>query len=157
MDARYKPKPELSDIVKVIGGEGDIAAAIDKDGKLYVWGEYDETPDGYIAMPNVPANLPPVLEAVAGYNEILCLCEDGKIYAWGNYGAIVPPVFNGFRDTAPDYVPAQILSVDVPCEVTTFEEFAKAVGDRARDITIRGEIEIPASYDMEYGRMSHNT
>lgn len=141
LNKKFKPKPEMSD-VKKIAANGVNAAAIDGDGKLYVWGEYAEImPDGCSVI-NIPLNLPPIADLTVGrHHDILCLGTDGKVYAWGDYGAIVPPIFDGFKDK-PIFEPVDITDVNEPRDVYTFDELCEAVQEKIKNITIKEDMNI---------------
>ncbi|MHC1693887.1 MAG: RCC1 domain-containing protein [Eubacteriales bacterium] len=66
-------------IVKIAAGP-DTFAAIDDNGKVYVWGNSSYPPD----------NLPPIIDIAIGDGHIVALDENGELHGWGesNYGEI---------------------------------------------------------------------
>ena len=140
LNKRFKPKPEMPNIKKLVAGRENLAA-IDEDGKLYIWGEYAKITDGNSIM-DIPLNLPPVIDAAFGYYDIICLGKDGKFYGWGIADVIVPPAFDGFQN-GPVFVPAPVIDINVPRDVYTFEELCEAVQERVQNITIKADMTIP--------------
>jgi DNA-binding transcriptional MerR regulator/cytoskeletal protein CcmA (bactofilin family) len=142
---KFKPKPEFVNIrIKKIAASLRNFAALDENGKVYVWGEYNEMPDGR-AVTKIPLNLPqdiPIIDvAVGNYADILCLGADGKIYAWGDYGGVVPAIFDGFKDEGPIFEPVEI-DINEPRDVYTFDELCEAVQDKIKNITIKDNMTI---------------
>ena len=159
LNKKFKPKPDLPGIKKIIAGKRNIAA-IDTDGRIYVWGEYDET-EGGCAVVNIPANLPPIIDVAFEFYGISCLGSDGKIYAWGNFGSMVPAAFDGFgKGNEPIFESALAVNVNAPINVYTFEKFSEAVQNRIKNITIKGNFTIPDSVpaveEVPGGTFYHN-
>lgn len=152
LNKRYKPKPEMTNIKKIFAG-GENFAAIDGDGKLYIWGQYAKMVDGYSIM-DIPFNLPPVTEVAFGYCEILCLGVDGKLYGWGITDVVVPPKFDGFEN-GPVFEPQPIVDITVPRDVYTFEELLQAVQERVQNITVKADMIIPDSEVIHKNGMTH--
>lgn len=148
LNKKFKPKPELSGIKKIYAGKRNFAA-LDTEGRIYVWGEYDET-EGGCAVVNIPFNLPPVIDAAFEFYGISCLGSDGKVYAWGNFGSMVPPAFDGFGEgNDPIFESALAVNTDAPVNVYTFEKFCEAVQSRVKNITIKGDFTIPESVPVK--------
>lgn len=83
---------ELTDgsvFVKKVALTSSSAAAIDEDGKLYVWGP---SRDG-ISGDNVPEFDAPIVDIQGADTTFTALDENGKIYSWGkdNYGELNTP------------------------------------------------------------------
>lgn len=83
---------ELTDgsvFVKKVALTSSSAAAIDEDGKLYVWGP---SRDG-ISSSNVPEFQAPIVDIQGGDTTFTALDKNGKIYTWGkdNYGELDAP------------------------------------------------------------------
>ena len=85
----------LINIQKISAG-GEHTVALDKDGKVYVWGsnwtgqlgdgttkEYSDIP---ICISDVSTNLVNIKEISAGGSHTVALDENGKVYAWGSNG-----------------------------------------------------------------------
>jgi len=142
LEKKFKPKPEMPEIKKIFAGNANFAA-VDANGKIYVWGEYDETAGG-CSVVNIPSSLPPIVDIAFEQYGISCLGKDGKIYAWGNYGSMVPSAFDGMPD-GPIFEPAPIVDVNAPIDVHTFEEFSEAVQNRIKNITVKSNFTIPSS------------
>ena len=141
---RYKPQPKLPNIKKLFGGDFNLAA-IDSDGKLYVWGEYQYTAQGGSFI-DIPKNLPAVTTAALGDDSIVCLGTDGKIYQWGSnlnrYGEGVPVKLNGFKDNPPVFKAIKPLDCSKPYEVFSYEDFVDAISLPYQIIEIKGDIDI---------------
>lgn len=58
-----------------------FSVGLDNNGKVYVWGK--TTAPG-ARLHELPEDLPPLQQVVAGYDHVVALGEDGKIYGWGN-------------------------------------------------------------------------
>ena len=83
---------ELTDgstFVKKVALTSSSAAAIDEDGKLYVWGPSRDQ----ISGDNVPEFEAPIVDIQGADTTFTALDENGKIYTWGkdNYGELNAP------------------------------------------------------------------
>lgn len=83
---------ELTDgstFVKKVALTSSSAAAIDEDGKLYVWGPSRDA----ISGDNVPEFEAPIVDIQGADTTFTALDENGKIYTWGkdNYGELNAP------------------------------------------------------------------
>lgn len=83
---------ELTDgsvFVKKVALTSSSAAAIDKDGKLYVWGPSRAGATG----DNVPEFEAPIVDIQGADTTFTALDENGKLYSWGkdNYGELNTP------------------------------------------------------------------
>ena len=75
-EAMIEPIPEILEGIVKIESSMLTYAAIDADGKAYVWG-------GEASMA-VPADLPPIVDIAVGNNHIVALDKNGKLHGWGN-------------------------------------------------------------------------
>ena len=75
--------------VKKVALSSSSAAAVDEDGKLYVWGPSRARTTG----DNVPEFEAPLVDIQGGDSTFTALDENGKIYTWGidNYGELSSP------------------------------------------------------------------
>ncbi|MDU4025786.1 MAG: ABC transporter permease subunit [Anaerococcus sp.] len=83
---------ELTDgstFVKKVALTSSSAAAIDEDGKLYVWGPSRDALSG----DNVPEFEAPIVDIQGADTTFTALDENGKLYSWGkdNYGELKTP------------------------------------------------------------------
>lgn len=140
LNKRFKPKPDMTNIKKISGGR-DCFAAIDGDGKLYVWGECRKLADSNSIF-NIPLNLPPVTDVAFGEHEIICLGEDGKLYGWGLLDVVVPPVFDGFKNEPIFEEADEMVDINIPRDVYTFDELCEAVREKIQNITIKADMTI---------------
>ena len=70
--------------VEYITAGSSFSVGIDKNGKVYVWGESKITDT--IDIANVPKELQDakIVKAAAGQDHVIAVDEAGKLYAWGN-------------------------------------------------------------------------
>lgn len=141
---RYKPQPKLPYIKKLFGGANNLAA-IDSDGTLYVWGEYQYMEQGGTFI-DIPNNLPAIKSAALGYESIVCLGTNGKIYQWGGYlnyyDVGMPDQLNGFKDNPPVFEAIKPIDFSKTYEVNTYEDFIDAISLPYQTIEIKGNINI---------------
>lgn len=142
---RYKPQPKkLPYIDKLFSGDSNLAA-IDTNGNLYVWGEYQ-----YMAqsgtLVDIPTNLPAITSVALAYESILCLGTDGKVYQWGGYfnyyGEGIPDELNGFKDNPPIFKEIAPIDCSKPYEVYSYADFVEAISLPYETIEIKGDINI---------------
>ena len=141
---RYKPQPKLPSINKLFGGDCNLAA-IDTNGKLYVWGEYQYKEQGGTFI-DIPKNLPAITSAAFGYESIVCVGTDGKLYQWGDnlyyYDKKMPDQINGFKDKSPIFKAVKPLDFSKTYEVYSYEDFVDAISLPYETIEIKGDIDI---------------
>ncbi len=141
---RYKPQPKLPTIKKLFGGDNNLAA-IDTEGKLYVWGEYQYNPEGG-TFTDIPTNLPAITSAALGTDSIVCLGTNGKLYQWGSnlnyYGEGMPDQLNGFKNNPPVFKTVKPIDCSKPYEVYSYEDFVDAISLPYQTIEIKGDIDI---------------
>lgn len=137
----FKPQPALSNIYALFGG-GSNLAAIDREGKVYVWGEYEKV-EGQMPSVQVPANLPPVCQVALGTGNIACLGIDGKVYAWGaSYGEAVPDAINGFLNVGPVFEPFSYPEFKEEVSVSTEVELFDAIRNGSKAITVQKSFDV---------------
>ncbi len=140
---RYKPQPKLPYIEKLFGGDSNLAA-IDSDGKLYVWGEYQYRAEGGTFI-DIPKNLPAITSAALGNESIVCLGTDGMVYQWGSYlnnDEVMPDQLNGFKDNPPVFKAIKPIDFSKPCEVYSYEDFIDVFSLPYQTIEIKDDINI---------------
>ncbi|MDF2905023.1 MAG: hypothetical protein K0R34_344 [Herbinix sp.] len=141
---RYKSQPKLPYINKLFGGDNNLAA-IDADGKLYVWGEYEYKAEGGTFV-EIPTNLPAITSAALGDDSIVCLGTNGKLYQWGSnpdyYGEGMPDQLNGFKDKPPVFKAVKPIDCSKPYEVYNDTDFVDAISLPYQTIEIKGDINI---------------
>ena len=127
MNSKYKKQPDIKNIKSIYGGITNVAA-IDDEGKVYIWGQYDYYP-GVLSVLDVPDDLPPMVKIVfQSYYKAYGLGQDGKVYQWGSEGFILPYEQN-YSDSA---------------VVSNSDEFAEALQNKTKTIYINGIIDIKA-------------
>ena len=110
------------------------AAALDENGKLYVWGPSRANLSG----DNVPKIKGKIKDIVAGTNHFTALDEDGKLYSWGNnnYGEADAPsgkyekIFSGYFNN-------YAVSKDSKIDTWGLKGFKFGSDDQGRDIFTR--------------------
>ena len=110
------------------------AAALDKDGKLYVWGPSRDNLSGK----NVPEFKGKVKDIVGGTNHFTALDENGKLYSWGNnnYGEADSPsgkyekIFSGYFNN-------YAVNKDNKIDTWGLKGFKFGSDDQGRDIFTR--------------------
>lgn len=110
------------------------AAALDENGKLYVWGPSRDNLSGK----NVPKFKGKIKDIVAGTNHFTALDENGKIYSWGNnaYGEADNPsrkyekIFSGYFNN-------YAVSKDNKIDTWGLKGFRFGSDDQGRDIYTR--------------------
>ena len=141
---RYKPQPKLPSINKLFGGDCNLAA-IDANGKLYVWGEYQYKEQGGTFI-DIPKNLPAITSAAFGYESIVCVGTDGKLYQWGDnyyyYDKKMPDQINGFKDKSPVFKAVKPIDFSKPYEVYSYEDFVDAISLPYDTIEVKSDIDI---------------
>jgi len=129
---KYEAQPDIANIKSIFGGLTNMAA-IDADGKVYIWGEYEYF-KGRSSVMDVPENLPPIVQVVFGYipgtemKKATALGADGRIYEWG--GEIIDE-FN----SCDNYYTGS-------ADVYTIDELYEAVQNKAKDIYIKADMSL---------------
>lgn len=76
IEPTVEPTDEILEGIVKIDTSSIVYAAIDVDGKVYVWGGEE------VMAP--PADLPPIVDIAVGNNHIVALDENGRLHGWGN-------------------------------------------------------------------------
>jgi len=156
MNSRFKPRPDIENIRAIYDRLNNLAA-IDGEGRVYIWGEYDYNP-GYPSLVDVPENIPPMTKLALAYDTVVGLGTDGKLYQWGGRGtllsecgktplnelgfeaAVVPDDKNGFLGTAPRYSLTYEKQAE-SAEVGSADEFMAALQNKIPTIYIKGNVD----------------
>ena len=145
---RYKEQPELPKVEKLFGGDTNLAA-IDSDGKLYVWGEYEYDEQGGTLI-DIPINLPVITSAALGRDSIICLGKDGKLYQWGGnldyYDVEIPYKLNGFKGNPPVFKKVKSIDFSKKYKVYNYEDFVNAISLPYQTIEIKDNINITGDH-----------
>lgn len=150
----FLPMPKIENPDKIFGDYRNIAV-LDKDGKLFIWGEYEHS-EKMEPIVNVPTNLPPLSQVVLeSFHQIVtALSVDGKVYQWNapdyasGMAAPMPDVINGFLNTAPEFDVFAFPGHQYEAVVHSEEELFTAIqaGKRiihcADDFTIKKRIDV---------------
>ena len=157
---RYKTQPKLPYIDKLFSGDYNLAA-IDSDGKLYIWGEYQYKAQGGTFV-DIPTNLPKITSAALANESILCLGTDGKLYQWGSYSNYydvgIPDELNGFKNNPPVFKKIKQIDFSKPYEVYSYADFVDAISLPYQTIEIKGDINITGdcvNFDKEKTLIIH--
>ncbi|MCL1858318.1 MAG: hypothetical protein FWF92_03705 [Oscillospiraceae bacterium] len=133
LNYKYKKQPDIKNIKSICGGMMNVAA-IDDNGKLYIWGEYDYIP-GSPSIIDIPSNLPPMEKVSISYDNMIGLGQNGKVYQWGRNSNIEYLLLNN-KDLDYNY------SFDGSAEVKNCDEFADALQNKIKTIYINGIVDV---------------
>ena len=150
----FLPKPDMPEIHDIFGGSGseNRMAAIDKEGKVYLWGEYTKL--GNQPLLYAPLNLPPVSQVAIGYGSISYLGIDGKVYCWfavSKDNIPVPEEIDGFLEEWPVFAPYEWPAIKTIAHVNTQEELLEASVNGSKEIVISQNMEISHDYQLRSG------
>lgn len=142
--------------VKLFAG-GQTLAAIDAEGKLYVWGNYASYyPNGTTL--DIPADLPAIADVALGSDAILCLDTAGKLHFWGTsssewisgFSDIISLRFKGIIQ--PHFKP-NITSGQPVMEVWDSEALVDALrAETCKEIVIMSDLTIKQEAYLEIDR-----
>ena len=125
----FEPMPEIPSISKIFAG-GELVAAVDPDGRLYMWGNYAKD-EGMIRSLSVPMLLPPVDQVVLCRGSVTCLGADGKLYGWGKlydqYKADMPAGLDGFASMPSVFLAYEYDEIGDEAAVATEAELFDAI------------------------------
>jgi len=163
LNSKFKAQPDIKNIKSIYGGPSNVAA-IDGDGNVYIWGEYDYNA-GEPSIVDVPENLPPMAKIAFGYDTVIGLGENGYVYQWnGNIWngtntiqcgdnvtfqferPLPPDHINGFLNDTRKYAPKneKPYKYGESVTVTNSEEFARALQNKASKIYVDGVVDLTA-------------
>ena len=150
----FLQKPDMPEIHDIFGGSSgeNRMAAIDKEGKVYLWGEYSKI--GNQPLLYAPLNLPPVSQVAIGYGSITYLGIDGKVYSWfavSKNSIPVPEEIDGFLEEWPVFPPFEWPTTKTTAHVNTQEELLEASVNGSKEIVISRNMEISHDYYMMSG------
>ena len=143
----FIPQPDIPGIHSIFGYEHSMAA-IDKAGKVYIWGEYQKESIRPILQP--PENLPPISQVALSYQSIACLGIDGKVYYWATHKLAipVPEEIDGFLEEWPTFAPFTWPEVKAAANVRTFDDLLDEIRNGTGEITITQDFKINREFQI---------
>lgn len=109
------------------------AAAIDEDGKLYVWGSSTER------VNDAPKTDEKIVDISGGRSHMVALTESGKIYSWGapEYDAIKSPAGEGYKKLYSGFYDNYAMKDEHTYSSWGLDGFLLGTDDMGRDIFTR--------------------
>lgn len=109
-------------------------AAVDTDGKLYVWGSVTEN------YSDVPQDVDgKIVKLAAGRSNFVALTDTGRIYAWGNdnYGTLDVPEDDGYTDITSAYFNSYAIKDEHHASAWGVSGFFAGTDGTGRDVWTR--------------------